>query len=98
MTTATFTVQAVTPGQVRDHFGTQVGRALRSALPFDVEVYLPPESRTDYMSECRCVEVYRTTNENVLSMKKRGLHRRDLNYEMKNPCVCACMGRLKDAE
>lgn len=96
MTTAIFTVQAVTPGQVRDHFGTQVGRALRSALPFEVEIFIPAIPRTDYVSTCDCVEVFRTTNNCVEFLKKHGMFLQK-NEGLKNPCICACMGRFKDA-
>jgi hypothetical protein len=89
--TAIFTVQHATPGQIRDHSGTGVARALRAALPFSVEVYLPPEDRAVYDTPCGCKKVYRLTDEAVAALKKRGLFLK-ANEGRTNPCVCNCMG------
>ena len=90
----TFEVQRVTPGRLSDHSGAQVARALRTALPFEVEVHDIPENRVAYDSVCACAEVYRLTDDAVAWLKKRGMFLM-ANIGRPNPTVCCCMGEFK---
>lgn len=92
----TFEVRRVTPGMPADHAGTGVQRALRAALPFQVEVTSYPISRQpDYISTCRCRTVFRLTDDAVRWLRKRGMLRQQLQTGP-NPCVCLCMGKVID--
>lgn len=91
--TLNFRVEHVTPGKLKDHGGAAVGRTLRTALPFTVEVKGEPEPRNGYAAACRCRSVYRLTDEAVRQLKRNSLFLDD-NRDRSNPCVCACMGRL----
>ena len=88
-----FRVERVTPGQIGDHGGVAVGRGLRAALPFTVEVEDSPEMRENYESICACKSIFRLTDDAVRGLKKHGLFRQDLAGR-RNPCVCLCMGRV----
>lgn len=91
-----FLVERVTPGKIRDHAGNGADRALRSALPFTVEVEDDIVTRgPDYEGACQCRELFRITDEMVSRLKKFGMLRTQLDGGA-NPCVCFCMGRLVD--
>ncbi len=90
-----FLVERVTPGQLRDHFNEGADRALRSALPFDVEIEDEPEPRGEYKSTCQCQSVFRLTDIAVAKLKRLGLFREGLRGRS-NPCVCLCMGKTLD--
>lgn len=88
----TFRVERVTPGRVTNAGGHDIYHRLRLALPFDVDIDLP-EPRTDFESTCRCIQVYRLTDESVEWLKKRELYAHS-GRPFKNAVVCRCMGVL----
>lgn len=59
----TFTVTKPHPGTT--YSSLQVIRDLTDHLPFNLEVS-GPIPRTDYATTCRCLEVYRVTDESTL--------------------------------
>lgn len=94
--TRLFVAEHVTPGKLRDHYGSEVGRKLRSSLPFEVEVLSTPEPRNgNFDSTCARSEVYRISEYTVGWLKKNGMLL-ERNEGKPAPVVCACMGRLID--
>jgi hypothetical protein len=92
MSTRMFLVKQVTPGRVSD--SSAPGRAIRTMLPFEIEVNSTPETRTkNYESICGCKQIYRITEDSVNWLELRGMFL-TANRGRSNPCVCACMGEF----
>lgn len=96
----TFICERVTPGahvsysRTAHRSGRQSWRVmLAESLPIELDVLDLPEARRDYPAKCACSQVYRLTEDQTRSLRRRGLldQRRSAQPD---PCVCACMGYL----